>query len=295
MSQRSAAPAAENTATKNGRLRGMVPLPAPDTPRLDVVTVTPTVAKEWLDANTKNRPVRQSRVLFYAREMREGRWRLNGEAVKWSRDGRLLDGQHRLLACIEAGVPFTTAVVFGLAEEVFATLDRGAKRTPGDNLALLGESNAELIAAALKKLVQMKRGVLFSYGPAAQVSPEEIIEALVQHPEIRDSVPFARKVGRLAPPSLTAFLHFLFAKRDKALADWFMDALGTGVGLQATHGVYHLRQRLERNLITKAKLPEKEVAALMIKAWNAHVEGRKVKALRWRNTGDTPEGFPEIK
>lgn len=28
---------------------------------------------------------------------------------------------------------------------------------------------------------------------------------------------------------------------------------------------------------------------------NAHVEGRKVKALRWRNTGDTPEGFPEIK
>lgn len=294
MPQRSAAPAAEH-ATTNGRLRHVVPWPAPETPRLEVMTITPEIAIEWLNANTKNRPVRESRVLDYARQMQEGRWKVNGESIKWSKEGRLLDGQHRLYACIEAGVSFRSAVVFGLDEAVFATLDRGGKRTAGDNLALLGEANADLIAAALKKLIQMRRGVLFGYGPTAQVAPEEVIEALDRHPEIRRSVPFARKVGRLAPPSLTIFLHFLFAQVDKPLADWFMDALGSGVGLRATDGVYQLRKRLEFNLISKAKLPEKEIAALFIKAWNAHRAGRKVSSLRWRNAGDKPEAFPEIQ
>lgn len=294
MSRLSAAPTAENGVHATERLRTM-PSFAIAAPHTVSMTVTPEIALQWLEANDKNRPVRKSRVAVYAREMREGRWKLNGEAIKWSRDGRLLDGQHRLFACIEAGVPFETDVRFGLDDEVFTTLDRAGKRTAGDNLALLGEANAELLAAAIKKLIQMQRGLLFQNGPAAHVSNDEIVKALDQHQMIRLSVPYARKVGRLAPPSLTAFLHFLFAQTDRTLANWFMDALGSGIGLQSTHGVYHLRQRLERNLITKAKLPEREIAALMIKAWNSHVEGRKVNKLRWRNVGDKPEPFPEIK
>lgn len=294
MSRLSAAPTAENGVQPKERLHTM-PSFALATPHTVSMTVTPELAQQWLGANDKNRPVRKTRVAVYAREMREGRWKLNGEAIKWSKDGRLLDGQHRLFACIEAGVPFETDVRFGLDDEVFTTLDRAAKRTAGDNLALLGEANADVLAAAIKKLVQMQRGMLFQYGPGAHVSNDEIVKALEQHQAIRMSVPYARKVGRLAPPSLITFMHYLFTQTDRTLANWFMDSLGSGIGLQSTHGVYHLRQRLERNLIMKAKLPEREVAALMIKAWNSHVEGRKVRSLRWRNTGDKPEPFPEIR
>lgn len=292
MPQRSAA----TLDRENGQPNRVIPRPVPERcAYTETIRITPDLATEWLNANTENRPLRESSVLVLARDMREGRWKVNGEAIKWSSDGILLDGQHRLFACIEAGVPFTTMVTFGLDPEVFATLDRGRRRTPADSLALLGEPNAEVLAAAVKKLAQLKRGVLFQHGPASTVGPEETIEVLGQHPRIRESIPFSRKVGRLAPPSLSTFLHFMFTQRDRALADWFMDRLGSGIGLLGTHGVYHLRKRLESNLIVTAKLPEKHVAALFIKAWNAHRAGRKVRTLRWRNTGEKPEAFPEIR
>lgn len=34
--------------------------------------------------------------------------------------------------------------------------------------------------------------------------------------------------------------------------------------------------------------------ALFIKAWNSHLAGDKMVSLRFRETGDNPENFPEI-
>jgi hypothetical protein len=37
------------------------------------------------------------------------------------------------------------------------------------------------------------------------------------------------------------------------------------------------------------------MAALFVKAWNAWRDGAKLKYLRFRETGDSPEHFPSIK
>ena len=67
-----------------------------------VETITPDIAKTMLGENVNNRRISHDNVNMFAREMRNGEWRFNGEAIKFSKDGRLLDGQHRLLAARRA-------------------------------------------------------------------------------------------------------------------------------------------------------------------------------------------------
>jgi hypothetical protein len=77
-------------------------------PRRMRMMVTPELAKQWLEANTHNRPLSEELVIAYMVDMLDGRWQYNGDAIRFDHTGRLIDGQHRLHACIEAGVPFET-------------------------------------------------------------------------------------------------------------------------------------------------------------------------------------------
>lgn len=81
---------------------------------VEVVEVTPLLAQVWIARNHRHRPVEPKRVRKYARRMAVGEWGLNGKCITFDADGVLLGGQHRLLACIESGCPFTTLVVRGL-------------------------------------------------------------------------------------------------------------------------------------------------------------------------------------
>lgn len=104
-----------------------------------VETITPEIAKTMLGENVNNRRISRDNVNLFAREIRNGEWRFNGEAIKFGKDGRLLDGQHRLLAVIAADKPLTTLVIRGLEDETQQTMDSGKTRTLGDVLTLRGE------------------------------------------------------------------------------------------------------------------------------------------------------------
>ena len=95
-----------------------------------VETITPEIAKTMLGENVNNRRISRDNVNLFAREIRNGEWRFNGEAIKFGKDGRLLDGQHRLLAVIAADKPLTTLVIRGLEDETQQTMDSAEKRTP---------------------------------------------------------------------------------------------------------------------------------------------------------------------
>ena len=82
--------------------------------------ITPETAASMLQLNTGNRPVVAKHVTAIAREITEGRWQINGDTVCFS-DDRLVDGQHRLMAIIKAGIPIQTFVVRGISSESFIT------------------------------------------------------------------------------------------------------------------------------------------------------------------------------
>jgi hypothetical protein len=75
-------------------------------------------AKAYLDNNARHRPIKAKKVFQYMDEMVDGKWRLNGKTITFDRNGRLLNGQHRLTAVLQSGVPLTTLVVRGLDPEL---------------------------------------------------------------------------------------------------------------------------------------------------------------------------------
>jgi predicted Fe-Mo cluster-binding NifX family protein len=117
-------------------------------------TITPERAHEYLKRNTNNyRRVRMSDVNQYSCDMKAGRWEFNGESIKFSKSGVLLDGQHRLMAIEKAGIPIKTMVTRDVDDYV-TIYDSGSTRTPSQILAANGvdaciRTNTNIAAATI--------------------------------------------------------------------------------------------------------------------------------------------------
>ena len=61
--------------------------------KVEVVRMTPDMARAILKNNPNNRNVKRDRVSLYASDMEKGRWQLNGESIVIDADGNLKDGQ----------------------------------------------------------------------------------------------------------------------------------------------------------------------------------------------------------
>ena len=124
----------------------------PDSIKLQVraVMITPEMAEKLLDDRAPNRSVSSAVLNKYARDMAAGRWKLNGQTIKISRQGHLIDGRHRLEAAKKSKTSFPAIIVEGLDEEVISTLDIGRRRAMSDVLRERGESNTIIFASALR-------------------------------------------------------------------------------------------------------------------------------------------------
>jgi hypothetical protein len=114
--------------------------------------ITPTIARALLATNNGNRKLRPMLVSRYASMMRDDNWLLTPEPIVVAKTGRLLNGQHRLSAIIEADMWLNMFVVRGVSEEAFPAMDRGAGRTFSDANSInkyLSET-AKLLVAILE-------------------------------------------------------------------------------------------------------------------------------------------------
>lgn len=107
-----------------------------ETPYTTEVLITPEMAAALLKKNSINRPLRTKRAEFYAQQMRDGSWTISESAICVSPDGRLLNGQHRLKACILAGIPFRSIVRYNVPLSEYQNMDAGMPRTDGDALGI---------------------------------------------------------------------------------------------------------------------------------------------------------------
>lgn len=260
--------------------------------KANLMTITPEWAQKTLnEKNAGNRPMNKLHVATLAKEMKRGKWKVNGDTICLN-ETRLIDGQHRLAAVVLSGVSIQTFVIEGLSSDVFDTKDVGKRRSAGDTLGVRGEQNACRLAASL---VLIDKYVTGRSDQSISYTNTEMEELLEKYPEARNSLQTSYHTKGLITPSVLDACHYLFSRKDPVLADEFVEKVLRGTGLEEGTPWYVLRERLVDNSLSKAKLSRPYLMALCIKAWNHARAGRKVRSLRWREKGEAAEQFPVVQ
>lgn len=260
-----------------------------------VEKITPEIARQFLAKNLSNRPLRKtSTVAVFAAAMKRGEWVLNGDAIRFSSDGILLDGQHRLEAVVKSGATIYSLVVYGLPPSTFDTIDRGRPRTTGDMLAIRGEKNYTALASVARLGFMWEvYGDPFYGNPGAQPTVRQIEAYVDENPIIRDAVQIVtvRKwIKKYITPRIGGFSVYAFLRSDLAsCVPGFVDALVTGEKSQTNCAAFLLRDALVEDKSARDQMPDKYKVPLIFKAFKKFAAGESTKTLRIRMAGDAVE------
>lgn len=263
-------------------------------PRLSFMQVTPELAARWLKRNLKNRNLRPRTVARYVRDMKAGRWHLDGTPIRFSHDKVLLDGQHRLAAVIESGVTITTAVVVGIDPAAQAVMDTGRARTAADALAIDGEKNSSTLAAAARFGLQVERQELSSNG---EYSHEEISAYVDAHPSLRHAVEFTKNLARRTdcPPAIVAYSFMVMARIDTFAAGNFWISAAEKVGLKAGDPVIAMTNRFAEARRNRERLSRPAYLSAIYRAWNYRRGGKSLRVIKIASPSGGMIPIPEPK
>jgi hypothetical protein len=259
--------------------------------------VTPEVAQSLLaNINTSNRPLSPARVRQYTDVFKRGQYVFNGESIQVGIDSAnrliLLNGQHRLSACVAAGMPFETVLVVGLPTDVFSTIDRGKTRSHSDVLSVAGFKNTHNIQPAARILVAMEAG----FSPTIRstmnlITAEDILQYVRANEELlMDAHAAAGRISSVAGGIQSAWIIFyVHAYQQRVIAGFsgeevaeFCKAIETGAALKAMNPALALRQWLGRGGSKRKGASGKNVleAATFITTFNKWVEGASLQQIR---------------
>lgn len=281
------------------KLRWQINNPPADLARLWIVGQD--MAEAMLERNSDdewhNRPGSEKGILRYSRAMQRG-WKMTGEPIIFSKSGRLLNGQHRLMACVRSGAPFETLVVFGIDDDAFKFMDTGVSRTAGHIFGIEDIPNAMQAAAIARLLFGYKASSTWD-GRSPDVENDTLLSFYYQHPRIQDSLHAARKLysDRLMPYRWAGLCHYVCAEKNRADADRFFEQVATGIGFSNKNSpAYKLRSKLLASARSSSeKLNEITIGAYTIKAWNAHRSGSAMRSFIWRTAQTPNEPFPRAE
>lgn len=254
------------------------------------IFVTPELAAEWLSRNGNNRKLIPSHVRSLEAVLLRGEWALNGETLKFSKTGRLLDGQHRLTACVNSGVSFWTHVVFGLEDSTFETIDTTSRpRKASDILSIHGKVSAHSLAACAKSLwIFSQTGQFYDGGGGpAGFTPRVCVDLIERRPAVEQFVHNAHNNRVFGSQSLLAALGYLFSCVDDSLSSEFLHVINDGSSdLARPFNV--LRESLIGRRMTSVRVGNRPLAFMAIRAWNSELSGTWIKKVYYKPNEDFP-------
>lgn len=192
-------------------------------------TITPAIATKYLETMDGNRSVRQTRVDFYAAQMRAGLWRKVPQGIIFDSAGRLVDGQHRMWAIVESGCAVVMYVHRGMSPEDVAALDTGLIRGFADVAHYAGWEKTDPSAAGIAKILVM--GV----GNCNRMVPAEVMNGWREHYD--EGIEFACKIrlgtrgvgSKVIPLSVAAPFARAYYTEDRAALERMGQIIKTGV------------------------------------------------------------------
>jgi len=280
-------------------------------PSVKIVTLDAELARQLLAANryynAKN-PGRSNRRFYprlaqeYASRMARGEWLFTHQGMGMSREGELLDGQHRceallIVAQTQPEYSIEVELTYDLPPEARRVLDTGRRRTVSDHLQMEGEVNTLTLAATARLCILYDSEVPASEWRDVWPSADQAIDYLEKFPEVRAAVRLGHVVAQstkfMLAAGAAAAIHVCAREWPNADLSLFLDGLKTGEDLPAGSPILVLRNFLIRQAQdSKRKRNSMEHMALFVKAWNSWVTGANREVIRLTKAEEFPRVAP---
>lgn len=248
-------------------------------PTVSVVEITPETARQWLERNIGNRPASQAHVAKLERAMRDGKWKMTGDAIRFSKTGKLIDGQHRLQAILNSGIAVTCVVMHNLDDEIFDVIDGGKGRQKSDILFIelgLPVETCKVLASACGWVLDYERE---QYGFNGKADKSDVLEYVIANPALIESAIYAQGLPHQSPVprSIAAFFHFFASRRNKQSAERFLERFMVGTVDGANDNLLHLRNLCFTSKLNRRQLGRPEIIWRMVKIWNSEQRAKPIK------------------
>ena len=265
-----------------------------------VIEVTPQMARQWLGENAEfQRRTSQAKINKYADAMKRQAWNLNGDPLRFDEKEWLIDGQHRLLACVQAGVPFTTLAIFDVDRAVMSSLDLGKPRSYKDWLDIHKIGNSGILAriTELQFDIESKQFPKASEGERHQPTHDELDKTRDRHPGLAYAARVfddRAKLRSLLGPASALWYYYCCLRHFEA-ANELINDLEDGGGLASDDPAFKFREILTTNRQKRNnRITARGIQARFVKTWNARTNNAKPRSINFRDYGKNPEPWPEV-
>ena len=245
-----------------------------------VMDVGPDRAANWLEGNTHNRPIHQSRVDQYAAEMRANGWKLTHQGIAFDINGILRDGQHRLWAVVTSGCTVRLPVTFNLPPDVIEKIDDVKARSICDRMNISGRFEDARIT---NNQVSVLRAMIRGLGTKRAMSYDEECRLLADHlPAIRFAMErlTTRRIKGVSSPTVCAVVARAWYSQEIAKLERFCDILRSGLSGDDAPVVILLRDYLSTMDRVHNVGVVRDIYGRVERALHCFLIGRTVAALR---------------
>ena len=273
-----------------------------------VILITPSIAKEMMEKNTHNRPLKKRTVSWYARQMKEGNWTLSGQTMSIAEDGTIIDGQHRLAAIIQSDTSLYFNVARNVPKESFINYDKLSARSLSDVLSIEHIPNSTRIAAMLSKYESLQTGNLSAIGFGSSLTAassglkiekgrrldKEVIELYNKNAQLwqdihTHSTSCYNKLRLFNISQAGAIMAYLILDKNHPYETVFsfFHQLFFNENVENS-SIFILREKLIYGSIGSSLMLPKLKYIYLVKCWNAFVKGKEIKAYSYNQSEVIP-------
>lgn len=259
---------------------------------IKVVTITPEYAADLLKMNINNRTVRPKKVAQLAEQMRKGEWELSNDAITISEGNILLNGQHRLMAVVQSGVPCDFILYTGAPDQAFDVMDTPSLRRVADVISRKGGKSCMKLESSIGRYMNLHNDhlneweTMYRFANDIQATRREMVNYFEEHGEFalkwvnRVQNVSLRGVRLLSEAQLAGFAMFLeqdmFHSEEK-IHEFIKELLIDGMTQHKT--ILAVRKKLMRHKVKMEILTRSDVMRYLIRAWNDYVTDKEVSCI----------------
>lgn len=265
--------------------------------RLSVELINKERALELLNTMPTNRNVKKANLNKLISVLQNNEWDAeNGEVIKINKEGQLIDGQHRLMAVVKTNKAVNMAIMYGCGSNAMKTIDTGATRSINDVLKLNNVKSYVKVPFVIQSESVINKGKTIRYTnqETKYKTPLSVLDVYLSNKMIIDETTtqatrFYANLKLLSPSQVVAYYN-IFKKIDEESANEFFEQLSS-FNITNTQIMLLKQKLIADKTTTLRKLSSTEKEAMLIKTWNAFMQGSEKKILRWQ---PSTEDFPKV-